>query len=245
VTYLTSGCDFCAAQPTAFRLPLQPGNKLLMELRTVLVFSLLLLLASTAAAPAQVSLVAENVQVLPVDEAVRDPQLLATRSQLMAAAKKHDFEPKAKLTDPNIRTECGKHGIPALREFFTASHDGWHDFYRSLQLGGVFRQPLEFSSNYLVSRFPQNLQPEDYEVVVGEDAALREQPDNNSGVIAHLSHNVVTRLADSGDWVKVQVGTGATVYLQRDELGSPTGLTVTLNRLRGKWLITAVQPYCD
>lgn len=46
-------------------------------------------------------------RLLPVDEAVRDPELFAFRGQLQAAIARHDAEADLAAVDPNIKNTFG------------------------------------------------------------------------------------------------------------------------------------------
>lgn len=49
-------------------------------------------------------------KLLPVDEAVRDPEFFAFRAQLQAAVARHDAEAVLAAVDPNIQTSFGSGG---------------------------------------------------------------------------------------------------------------------------------------
>ena len=139
---------------------------------------------------------------------------------------------------------CGWKGRSQLQKFFSLKipgYDPWSDFKSSLERGGIFTNDSTFSSNYVVWKFPRDLTPEEWLVPVSLRTVVHREPAESAPVVTDLSPTPVKPLgAATMGWQKIQLDDGSSGYVRTSDLASPAGLTVTLEKLDGKWRLTHV-----
>lgn len=177
-------------------------------------------------------------KLLPVDEAPRDPDLVAYRDQLLDAVRRRDVEALVFASDPNIRTSFGDGGgSNALREMF-ARPEMWSELEQVLTHGGTFREG-SFWAPYVYSAWPDSVDAFEWLAVIAKDAALRDAP--NSRAIATLSHDLVQRVAEpEGGWQQVKTADGRTGFVEMKFVRSPVGYRAGFNKTDNRWRMTAI-----
>jgi hypothetical protein len=183
-------------------------------------------------------------QLPPVDQATGHPDLLEFRSRIIAAARRHDLKYLLSVVDPKIGG-CGWEGIDGFR-FFLSDADGWDGLRIGLQLGGIMPSPTRFRSNYVMVTFPDHADMTSYLVAIKPDAAVRERPELSSAVVGKLHYEIVIPIGEAeGEWQKIRYQPDKLGYVQSSDLQRPTGYSVDLGRVNGKWRIKWVANYCD
>ncbi|HEV7765239.1 MAG TPA: SH3 domain-containing protein [Thermoanaerobaculia bacterium] len=199
----------------------------------------------TTSSPAETALPAPAVQgpkLAPVDEAGKDPSLVAFREELLAAVRSRNADAVIELSDPKIRTSFGDGGgSAALR---TALKPGvWENFELLLSQGGSF-QGESFWAPYVYSAWPDAHDAFTSLAITGENIPLRESRDAGSRVIATLSRDIVQRAGepgDQGEWQQVKTADGHTGWVEARYVSSPVGYRAGfLKNKEGKWQMNAL-----
>lgn len=156
-------------------------------------------------------------RIAPVDDTSRDKTYQSFVNKLNKIAVKRDVKAFRKLCAEDIVTGTGRRSDPpekgwkAFEERWKpAAPDTplWETITDILSLGSVRMHPRLYVAPYLVWKFPKNLSPLRYEVMVRDQVPLRETPDRDGRQIAALSFDVVEVIGDEpGEWVHIRVGT--------------------------------------
>ena len=94
---------------------------------------------------------------------------------------------------------------------------------------------------YVFPKFPETDDPFFYEVVVGRNVWLRENPGAHSRGLRRLSWDVVRVEADGADWHKITTDDGLTGYVAARYLHSPAGYRARFRKdAQGQWRMTAL-----
>jgi hypothetical protein len=191
-----------------------------------------------------------QLKILPVDEAVRDPALVATRTKLLAALQKHDASAVLALSESDVKLGAAwKEFNGTFQDLLNepkAGFDVWAELRQSLSLGGKFRSADTFESNYVALLFEG--QPGSgvgswvYEVVTGDNVAVYARPSSKQKAIWQLSYDVVlVGLVEPNGWASVEYRKGHIGYVKADQLAHPGGIVVTLQRGTQGWKIKALE----
>lgn len=196
-----------------------------------------LFLLQAAAGSAQVG------KLLPVDEAVRDPQLFAFRAQLQAAIARRDVQAVLDVVHPNIKnTFGGDDGIESFkRRWKLESGDSrlWDELGTVLALGGSFRDKDNFVAPYVFSEWPERFDAFEHAAVVGTGVRVRSQPDAQGAILTALTFDVVQvqprspGLAD--DWTPMKLRDGRKGYIASRYVRSSVDYRASLSRENGRW----------
>jgi len=188
--------------------------------------------------------VVKGPKLMPVDEATKDPSLVAFREELLAAVRKHDAEAVVALSDPKIRTSFGGGGGAQSLKRNLEQPGVWEDLERILTEGGSF-QGESFWAPYVYSAWPDAHDAFASLAITGENVALRESPDANASVVATLSYDIVQRAGDvgrdPGTWQNVKTADGRTGWVESRFVRSPVGYRAGfLENSEGKWRMNAL-----
>ncbi len=184
----------------------------------------------------------------PVDEASKDASFLKFRERLLAAIDRRDAKYVIGIVDPNIRNSFGGNdGVAEFRKAWKperADSELWTELRDVLTHGGAF-QAGQFWAPYVFSRFPEDLDGFEYVAVMGDDVALRSQPDLSAPAITTLSYHLVkvdyTGIEDpeNAPWFKVSTTDGKEGYLPAGSFRSPVDYRAGFAKRRGVWRMTA------
>ncbi|BDC50186.1 hypothetical protein F183_A25020 [Bryobacterales bacterium F-183] len=155
-------------------------------------------------------------RIAPVDDTTRDRTYENFVKKLNKVAVKRDVKAFRKLCADDIVTGTGRKTDPeekgwkAFEERWKpASPDTelWETITDVLSLGSVRMHPRLYVAPYLVWKFPNNLSPRRYWVMVRDQVPLRETPDRDGRQIAALSFDVVEVIGqEAGEWVHIRSG---------------------------------------
>jgi hypothetical protein len=207
--------------------------------------AILLLTAQTTAVHAQAG------KLLPVDEAVRDPELFAFRARLQEAVARHDVAALLEAVDPNIKVDFGGGG--GIADFRNAwkLQDGdksplWAELGLVLALGGAFQGDNLFAAPYVFTS--NKVDAYEQAVVLGTNVRVRAEPRVGSPVLATLSFDIV-RLSQAArsrltpeqaeEWTAVELQGGRTGYIASRYVRSPIDYRALFNKIDGRWRMTA------
>lgn len=188
----------------------------------------------TATAPA-----IAGPKLLPVDEAPKDPSLVAFRNELLAAVRRRDVEAVVTLSDPKIRTSFGDGGgADELRRMLQEAAV-IEDLEELLTQGGKF-QGESFWAPYVYSAWPDSHDAFQFLAVTGENIPLRDSPDANARAIATLSHDIVERVEDKKPWLQIKTADGHTGWVEASAVRSPVGYRAGFLKMNGSWKMNAL-----
>jgi hypothetical protein len=185
---------------------------------------------------------------MPIDEAYRDPSLLAFRNDLLAAVERRDAAYLSEAVSPTIKIGFG--GEPSTRSEFikewnlsASDSKVWDVLTRVLQNGGSFEQFLgrrEFIAPYTFGVWPKNVDSFEYCAVMSPKASLYSQPDPEAAAVGTLSYELVK--PESGgictqdhEWSKVSSGTGISGFIQAKYLRSPIDYRAAFEKVGNRW----------
>jgi hypothetical protein len=211
----------------------------------------LLLIASTAA-------YAQERKLEPVDEAAADPSWVSFRNRLLNAVEKRDVKFVLGILDRNVRTSLdGARGIPVFRkQWDVAAADSplWRELKSALFLGSAYlkreKGPRELCAPYLLARWPEDLDPHDYGVIITRDVLVKSAPTSEAKTLQTLSYDIVTVTdwevanqapAEKQIWVKVRVKNGEG-YVPEEQVRSPIEHSACFLKTESGWRMTAFAP---
>ncbi len=186
--------------------------------------------------------------VRPVDDATKDPSLVAFRANLIAAAKKRDKKFVLSILDPGIVSSFGgDEGVEDFKRFWKFSDpksEFWGEFLTVITNGGRLASDDTnlFCAPYLFNSFPDDLDSFLYMAIFGNRVNLRAAPSLNASVVGQLSYNIVepvNRDADIGDWVEVRTLGGKKGFVNSKFVRSPIDYRACFEKKGGKWRMTA------
>lgn len=193
---------------------------------------------ATQAAPPAVA----GQKLQPVDEAPRDPSLVAYRDQLLEAVRRRAADAVVSAADPNVRTSFGDGGgSKALREML-AQPGMWDELEQVLTHGGTFLAGSDdsaFWAPYVYSAWPESYDAFEWLAVTAKDVPLLESPDGRA--IATLSYDLVKRDGQpEGGWQKVKTADDRTGFVETKFVRSPVGYRAGFNKTGTTWRMTAI-----
>ncbi|HEX8619197.1 MAG TPA: SH3 domain-containing protein [Thermoanaerobaculia bacterium] len=184
---------------------------------------------------------ATGPKLMPVDEAPRDPSLVAYRNQLLAAIRSRDANAVAALVDPKIRTSFGDGGGAAEFRKALAREGAMEDLELVLSNGGTFLgdEARAFWAPYVYSAWPEKYDAFQSFAAMGPNVPLRESKNPNSPVVTTLSYDIVTQVMTEGDLRQVKTADGKIGWTEAKLLRSPIAHRAGFNKINGKWLMNA------
>ena len=189
-----------------------------------------------------------GAKLTPVDEAPRDPSLVAFRSALLAALERRDTKALLAALDPKIRTSFGAGGgIDGFRAQWKPDQPGsriWTELEQVLKLGGKFQSGGDvprFWAPYVYSAWPDRQDAFETYAVIAEDVPLHQSNDMNSPSIATLAYDIVTRIGNETDAPlrHVRTADGREGFVEARFVRSPVGYRAGMVRRGDTWKIDA------
>ncbi|MCP5086420.1 MAG: SH3 domain-containing protein [Rhodobacteraceae bacterium] len=198
---------------------------------------------------------AQQLQVLPRDEAARDPAFLAFLTRLQEAIHSRDLAYIVAQSSSDVLVSFGGNGgHDELREFFLVPEENYADEYKhlaaetreenwatfeeTLTLGGVFTAPGTFVTPYIFAYdFPEKYDVFGILVVTGTSVLMRQAPDRDAPVLARLNYAVVTgnEIDPVNGYAEVTLHDGAKGFVHVDYLRSPIDQRAIFRREDGEW----------
>jgi len=181
----------------------------------------------------------------PVDQCSRDAGFKAFHSSLKQAVAKRDQAAFMKLVAPDVLVNFGGdkgHATFVKQwEIGSAKSELWRQFDAILPLGCARVESARVIPS-LAGQFDSDQDDDVFElaVVVGPGAKLRKALAKDSPAIATLSWDVVRPLSNEGETqTKVRLKDGREGWLWAKEVRSPIDYRATIEKRKGKWMITA------
>ena len=186
----------------------------------------------------------EPFQMLPIDEAAEDTNLLAFREALLDAVEDRNIQ----FLEDHL-AENGKYGFDGTtKELLLETWDEsmWIEMDKAVGLGGIFfdEEKTEFITPYTFKGFPDNYDGFEFNVAISSDVKVYEIKDISSTVIDTLNYSVVKVPAMYEDelWTIVELPSGKLGYVKSEEIRSPIDYRVYFTKKpdSGEWEITGM-----
>lgn len=187
-------------------------------------------------------------QLLPVDEASKDPGFLQFRNQLLSAVRAKNGDAVMKVLDSNIRLSFGgSGGLTDFRRMWKPNDKTsplWQKLEWVLAHGGSFKgtgADRMFWAPYVYSKWPDD-GPDAFEngAIVGR-VSVYEKADTNSAIVAILDHHFVKVLdrnhlkEKQPQFVKIQTPSGKTGYVRSTQIRSQLDYRAGFDKRSGEW----------
>lgn len=216
-----------------------------MILRPALAGALLLASVTVQAAAAP--------RVLPLDEAVQDPDLMAFRLLLQEAVAEQDLDFVLAQLDPAVITSHdGREGIDDFRRQWRVEEGApelWPVLGRLLASGGLFEHSRSaydgtkgcgpgFAAPWWIAAWPEGLANRGTAVALGPAVPVHPFRDERKAPLAHLAWEVVRIGESAAGWSEVVLEDGRSGYARTERLGRPRhGWVLFLQECEGRWRI--------
>jgi hypothetical protein len=202
----------------------------------------LLVGAATLSSPAET----QQSSVLPLDEAVRNPEFFVFRARLQRAVAARDTAAIMRIVSPDILNSFGGDGG---REEFRQSwqlhspdrSELWEVLGFVLALGGRFDSDTSFYAPY--SMHATNIDGFEALIVLGRNVLVRAEPRGNSPIVDTVSYEAVTRWREKSGtdrWEPVRTSKGRTGWVAQEYVRSPITYRAGFIRQQGRWLLRAL-----
>jgi len=193
---------------------------------------------------------AQRAAVLPVDEAVRDPEFFVFRARLQAAVARQDTIELLRVIASDISNSFGGDGgREEFRQTWGLAQPNrsqlWAALGLVLALGGRFHGDTAFYAPYTFQGTPGD----GFETlaVLGRNVLVRAKPTATSAVIDTLSFEAVTRWreghtgsAAAAGWEPVRTSRARTGWVLGHYLRSPIDYRAGFVRRHGHWWLRAL-----
>lgn len=208
---------------------------------------LFLLLSLAAAAPAS----AQYTYLPPVDEGAQDASFIAFRARLLEAAAARDTAAVLSAFAPEATISFGAEasGAEGVREvWFDNQHGGdeplWTALVRTISMGSTVESGI-VAAPYMFLGFPDDLDPFQHVVIIGEQVRVRNAPTLAGGVLASFTHTIVPTAyddafpteADGYLWIPIRLENGERGWVADDFVWSPVGLRAGFEKRGSTWKI--------
>jgi len=154
-----------------------------------------------AAALASVQLLlpvhAQELRLLPVDEAAKDQSWMTFKNRLITALSKRDRKFVLSILDPNVRGGAeSARGIPEFRKQWELDSDAsplWQELPAALFLGAAYvkhdKGPRELCAPYVSVRWPQDIDAFAGGALIAKEVFVKTAPSTASDTLATLSYH--------------------------------------------------------
>jgi hypothetical protein len=192
----------------------------------------------------------------PIDDAESDPEFLAFRGKVLAAAERKDAKFIYSIVDSAILNGFGgRNGIAWFKRDWkleSANSQFWPKFLAVIRNGGSFqgegdKKRNSFVAPYVYSNWPEDLDSFEYFAIFGSDVNLRKTPSTDGEIVGKLSYNLVRikpeTLPKSGrseypGWKHVRTLGGLEGFVKEDYVRSSVDYRAGFEKKRGRWVMT-------
>ncbi len=212
-------------------------------------FAVLLLCASPAA-------LAQQPQLLPVDEGTADATWPRFRSQLLDALAKRDRKFVLDIVDPHIRNISPTEGAAEFRKLWdpqSADSQLWLELPKVLFLGSVYvkrdKNQSELCAPYVYFKWPGEAPVATSGAIIAKETFMKARPAMSAATVQALSYNVVNVVdweVDDDDkasrqkWVKIQSAAGAG-FVPEEHVRSPLEYRACFAKRGSAWRMTGLE----
>jgi hypothetical protein len=203
--------------------------------------------SSSGIASSGASSVAGRVQVLPRDEAHRDPALIKFRQRLLHIVRRRDSEALENCLSKDVLAGLG--GGIGKDNFYEVwkpekNTEFWTKLSFALSHGGFFESDSQqkFTAPYF-DFYPDSLADPDTSgrgIIIDKDVELKDKP--GGATLGHLSFELVHLLDGrdgAGEWRHVKSFGGQSGYVKAIELRSQTEPFAEFTRHGNRWFLSS------
>jgi hypothetical protein len=201
---------------------------------------------------------AQELRLLPVDEAAQDASWMSFKNRLIAAISKRDRKYVLSILDPNVRggADSGR-GVPEFRKQWELDSDAsplWQELPAALFLGAAYvkhdKGQRELCAPYVSVRWPQDIDAFAGGAIIAKEVFVKAAPSSRSDTLATLSYHLVEvrdwevadQSADSKQkWVRVRIPKGEG-YVPEEQIRSPIEHTACFVKGANGWRLTGFAP---
>jgi hypothetical protein len=208
--------------------------------RTSRIFALAILVTTLAAAAPAKPL---PKKLPPVEQCGGDPAFNAFRQKLTKAVLAKDRAAFLGLMGPDVIADFGGGSGPAAvgKTIDNAGDEYWMELQQIVKLGCARSGDARVIPSVTVQFEPwAELKDADYLMVAIPGAKLRKTPDHPGKVITALAWDVVTIIPGNDFQTEVVLRDGRKGWLMDNELVGPMGYRFYMEKLDGKWAVTAL-----
>ena len=186
-------------------------------------------------------------QLLPVDEAARQPDFFSFRAQLQTAVARHDIEAVIAVVHKGIKNSFGgDEGVDGFRRIWNpnaADSTLWAELGAVLALGGTFDADDSFTAPYVFSRWPNQYDGFEHVALIASDVRVREAPRSDAPALMPLSFAILPVVRSNGiaeveGWTAVQLEGRKTGFVVTRLTRSPIDYRARFNKINGRWQMT-------
>jgi hypothetical protein len=180
----------------------------------------------------------------PVEQCGQDPGFAKFRGALKQAVQRKDRDALLRMLSPHVLVNFGGGtGPKALAEawdFSPDSHGIWDQLETMLQMGCARDGGARLIPSLILQLEPY-ADDDLYDVRLSlPGAKLFKEPGVEASAIVVAPWTFVAATNTSGDlWTGVKLPDGSTGWISDDELYETIGYRLVIEKLRGKWMITA------
>ncbi len=185
-----------------------------------------------------------QVDFLPVDEAVSNPEFFAFRAHLQRGLAHRDVAAVQAVLHPEIKlTFGGDYGLQGFMQLWkptTTESQLWETLAAVLALGGTFDEDGSFTAPYVFSRWPHEKDAFTHVAVLGENVPVYSAADDTTGVLTTVSFTVLEVASDSTfeePWVKIVLHDKRQGFIEHHVVRSPLDYRVRFSKHDGRWLM--------
>lgn len=180
----------------------------------------------------------------PIDQSARNPALRQFRQDLLGILARRDAARLIGLLTDDVQSKLGEEtGPAAFQRFWSLEHAAsqfWRECAEALQLGGTFLSTGEYAAPYVYSAFPDDLDPNEYDVVVRPATVLRTEPRRGAPAVETLRWDILEiQEFNDAPWRFVRSAAGRLGYVERSAVRSPLDPHLLVRREQDRWRIAA------
>ncbi len=179
-----------------------------------------------------------------MEQCGKDPGFTAFRNQLKRTVGRKDRDGLLRMLSPKVLVNFGGAAGPdafaASWDFGVDSHGIWDQLQTMLQMGCARDGQVRLIPS-LIRQLEPYTDDDLYDARLSlPGAKLFKEPGAKASAVAVAPWTFVTATDTSGDlWTGVRLPDGSTGWMSDDDLYEPVGYRMVIEKLRGKWLITA------
>lgn len=201
----------------------------------------LLLMASPASAKFA------EVKIPPVDEATRVPSFYEFRDRLKGIVKSKNADMFLSHVDENIQFSFGAGG-EGRRNFEkewkleknAKASKLWRELAKVLTAGAIYHNDKNFTVPYYADKWPGELDPFEFHLVVGERVDVRKAPEADAPRVKEVSYLVVKPVGEAKKgWRQVELPSGEKGFVPEVKLRSAIGYRAEFQLKKDRWMMTS------
>jgi hypothetical protein len=180
--------------------------------------------------------------LLPVDEAVTQPDFFTFRANLQAIIARRDVPALLEVVDANIKNGFGgDDGIENFKKNWELSSPDsslWGELGAVLALGGSFMGDY-FYAPYTFSRWPSTMDSFEHVVVTASNVRVRAEPRSDAAVLTTVSFAILKASPEQlEEWTSVILPDNRKGFLSSRFVRSPIDYRAIFLKSGGRWQLT-------